>query len=158
MENFENWRFYAEFSQKMGPKMTKIYQILHFCTIFWAKTVIKSSFLKILQKNSLTLFPYMLWSSGKNFSNFEQKLRGVNLFAWYTLKIHFCPEIYERSYQISEIEFAITFERNWILTFCKKQWFRLIEIFENNQTSFFDPWPLHRLNKDVHYYSSNTAA
>ena len=36
----------------------------------------------------------------------------------------------------------MTFERNQILTFSKKQWFRFIEIFENYQTSFFDPWSL----------------
>ena len=48
-------------------------------------------------------------------------------------------------------------------TFCKKQWFRLIEIFENNQISFFDPWPPYRLNhkptlnleNSVDFFSNN---
>ena len=62
-------------------------------------------------------------------------------FVWDILSFNFCLEIYEKSYQISEIETVITFERNQILTFCKKQWFKLIAIFDNNQTSFFDPWP-----------------
>ena len=63
--------FYAKFTQK----------ILNFCAIFWAKMVIISSILKIFQKNSLTLFPYMLWSSGKNFSQFNQKMKGVKILA-----------------------------------------------------------------------------
>ena len=70
----------------------------------------------------------------------------MNLFAWYILKFHFCSEIYERSYQISKIEISVTFERNQILTFCKKQWFKLIEIFKSKQSSFSDPWPPYRLN------------
>ena len=39
-----------------------------------------------------------------------QKLDIIKI-AVHILKIQFCPEIYERSYQISEIEIAITFEQ-----------------------------------------------
>ena len=102
---------------------------------FWANISIKPPIFKISQKYSLTSFAHMLWISGKYFSSFEPKLY------WDILKLHFCLEIYERPYQIFEIEIVITFEGNWILILCKKQWFRLIEIFENKQTSFFDPWP-----------------
>ena len=94
----------------------------------------------------------MLLSSGKNFSNFETKLKGLNRFAWDIVKLIFCPEIYERSFQISEIEIVITFEWNSILTFCKKQWLRLIEIFKNYQTSFFDSWHPYRLNRAELYF------
>ena len=65
----------------MGLKMRKIDQILQFRTIFGAKTLIKSLFLKTFQKNFLTLFYYMLSSSGKNFSKFEQKKKGVKILA-----------------------------------------------------------------------------
>ena len=54
----------------------------------------------------------MAWLSVENFIYFEQKLKGMNRFEWDILKSHFCPQIYERSYQISEIDIVITFERN----------------------------------------------
>ena len=79
---------------------------------FEAKTLdpkVGMAFQKNVPKNSLTLFPYMLWSSGENFSNFEAKSRGLNRFAWDILKFHFCPEIYERSSQIPEMEIVIIF-------------------------------------------------
>ena len=123
------WRFYAHSSTKMSWKMLNFAYFWHFLAHFETKMSIKSPICKISQKYSLTLFLHMLWSSGENFSHFEQKLNGVNRFAWDILKLHFCPEIYERSYQISEIEIAKIFEQNLILTFCKKQWLRLIEIF-----------------------------
>ena len=72
--NFEYWRFYTYLSLKMGWKMTKFDKIWHFSAHFCARISINPSIFKISQKYSSTLFPYMLWSSGENFSHFEQKL------------------------------------------------------------------------------------
>ena len=85
--------------------------------------------------------------SFKSYHNFNVRQKcnfKISHAKWFT-PFNFCLKIYERPYQISEIEIVITFEQNLILTFCKKQQFRLIEIFENNQTSFFDPDPPYRL-------------
>ena len=64
---------------QMDQKMAKISQILYLLTIFQAKTTIKSPILKISPKNSLTLFPYIFWLSGKYFSQFKQKMKSENL-------------------------------------------------------------------------------
>ena len=90
----------------------------------------------MFQTNSLTLFPYIFWFSGKTFSQFKQKMK---ILAYTYLKFHFCPQIYNRFYQITDIEIKKTSEQNRILTYCKKQCFKFIELFTDNQTWFFDP-------------------
>ena len=52
----------------------------------------------------------------------------------------FLLQSYKRYCWISEIEIAIFFEQSRIFAFCKKECFKLIEIFKNNLTSIFDPW------------------
>ena len=60
------------------------------------------------------------------------KVKGVEISAWTYLRLDFCLQIYEKSYQNTEIEITITIKRNWIFAFCKKHCFKFIEIFANN--------------------------
>ena len=64
------------------------------------------------------------------------------------LKFRFCLVI-SISYQISWIEIVITFRWKRTLTSYKKQYFKLIEIPENNQTTFFDPWTSLNFNDPI---------
>ena len=57
------------------------------------------------------------------------KIYGHGKFALDILQLHFCLQIYRRSYQIFENEIAITMEQTWILMFCKEHSFKLINIF-----------------------------
>ena len=60
-ENFENWRFYANFSRKMAWKWLFLDQ-------FSWKIGIKPPIFKIFKKALSALFHYMVGTSGANFS------------------------------------------------------------------------------------------
>ena len=108
---FVNQLFYAHFSLIMVRKMKRIDKIQHFSAYFYARISTKLPILKISQKYSLTLFPQMLWSHDENFFHLEPKFQGMNGLVGDILNFHFCLESFERSYQISEIEIVMTFER-----------------------------------------------
>ena len=68
-------------AQKNGAKIRILDNFPHFGDHILSKLDIKSPIHKIAPKNSITLFPYMLWSSGKNFRQGGQKMKGVKILA-----------------------------------------------------------------------------
>ena len=75
------------------------------------------------------------------------------------VKIQFCTINFQTKWDFRIFHakgftpFNFCLKRNRFLTFCKKQWFRLIEIFENNQKSFLtpDPQPLFSYTKNHNF-------
>ena len=133
-ENFENWRFYANFSQKMAWKWLSLG---HFS---W-KIGMKPPIFRLFKKALLTLFPHMVGISGALTANLSKKLKVLIRLAWNISKFDFFSFFYKRSYQNRELQSAITFERKLILTFCKKPLFPLMELFQTTQNENFGPDP-----------------
>ena len=68
------------------------------------------------------------------FQLFWTKIEGADTFGVKYLKITILSVFYKRFYRNRELQNAITFEQNRILTFCKNLLFSLMEIFQISPT------------------------